>query len=55
MEGLIYGGKFAFREIDWVSLIAGSKFTFFFAVFYSVFEGNFPSTSPGWLIFGEAI
>ena len=32
-------------KIDWASLIAGSKFTFF-ALFYFVFEGNFPSTSP---------
>ena len=30
--------------IDWASLIAGSKFTVF-ALFYFVFEGNFPSTS----------
>ena len=32
-------------KIDWASLIAGSKFTVF-ALFYFVFEGNFPSTSP---------
>ena len=32
-------------EIDWTSLIVGSKFTVF-ALFYSVFEGNFPGTSP---------
>ena len=32
-------------KIDWASLIVGSKFTFF-ALFYFVFEGNFPSTSP---------
>ena len=31
--------------IDWASLIVGSKFTVF-ALFYFVFEGNFPSTSP---------
>ena len=43
-EGLIYGVKFAF-QIDWASLIVGSKFTVF-ALFYFVFEGNFPSTSP---------
>ena len=43
MEGLIYGGKFAFH--DWASLIVGSKFTVF-ALFYFVFEGNFPCTSP---------
>ena len=32
-------------EIDWASLIVRSKFTVF-ALFYFVFEGNFPSTSP---------
>ena len=32
-------------RIDWASLIVGSKFTVF-ALFYFVFEGNFPSTSP---------
>ena len=32
-------------EIDWASLTVGSKFTVF-ALFYFVFEGNFPSTSP---------
>ena len=32
-------------EIDWASLIVGSKFPIF-ALFYFVFEGNFPSTSP---------
>ena len=31
-------------EIDWASLIVGSKLTVF-ALFYFVFEGNFPSTS----------
>ena len=31
--------------IDWVSLIVGSKFTVF-ALFYFIFEGKFPSTSP---------
>ena len=31
-------------EIDWINLIVGSKFTVF-ALFYFVFEGNFPSTS----------
>ena len=43
-EGLIYGEKFAFQN-RWASLIVGSKFTVF-ALFYFVFEGNFPSTSP---------
>ena len=32
-------------KINWSSHIAGSKFTVF-ALFYFVFEGNFPSTSP---------
>ena len=32
-------------KIDWASLIVGSKFTVF-ALFYFVFGGNFPSTSP---------
>ena len=43
-RGLYTGGKFTFK-IDWVSLIVGSKFTVF-ALFYFVFEGNFPSKSP---------
>ena len=41
-------------KIDWASLIVGSKFTVF-ALFYFVFEGNFPSTSPRGLIFGGVI
>ena len=41
-------------KIDWASLIVESKFTAF-ALFYFVFESNFPITSPGGLIFGEAI
>ena len=36
-------------KIDWANLIVGSKFTIF-ALFYFVFEGNFPSTIPGGLI-----
>ena len=32
-------------KIDWASLIVRSKFTIF-ALFYFVFEGNFPSTRP---------
>ena len=32
-------------KIDFASLIVGGKFTIF-ALFYFVFEGNFPSTSP---------
>ena len=34
--------------------MVGSKFTVF-ALFYFVFEGNFPSASPRELIFGGAI
>ena len=41
-------------QIDWASLIVGGKFTVF-ALFYFVFEGNFPSTSSRGLIFGGAI
>ena len=33
-------------KIDWASLTVGSKFTVF-ALFYFVFEGYFPITSPG--------
>ena len=32
-------------KIYWASLIVGSKLTVF-ALFYFVFEGNFPNTSP---------
>ena len=32
-------------KIDWASLTVGSKFIVF-ALFYLVFEGNFPNTSP---------
>ena len=62
-EGLIFGGAYIRRglstegnlrlQIDWASLIVRSKFTVF-ALFYFVFEGNFPSTSPRGLIFGGA-
>ena len=42
-------------KIDWASLVVGSKCTIF-ALFYFVFEGNFPSKSPpGGLYFGGAI
>ena len=45
MRGLSTEGNLRFK-IDWSSLIVGSKSTVF-ALFYFVFEGNFPSTSPG--------
>ena len=54
-EGLIFEGAYIRRrlstegnlrfKIDWASLIAGNKSTIF-ALFYYIFEGNFPSTSP---------
>ena len=54
-EGVIFGGAYIRRgfptegklrfKIDWASRIVGSKFTVF-ALFYFVFEVNFPSTSP---------
>ena len=47
LEGLIYGGKFAFRNRLGYSLIVGSKFTVF-ALSYFVFQGNFPSTRHRW-------
>ena len=42
--GLSTEGYLRFK-IDWVSLIVGRKFTVL-ALFYFVFEGNFPRTSP---------
>ena len=58
LEGLIFGGAYLRREIcisKSIGLdIVSSKFTIF-ALFYFVFEGNFPSTSPQGLIFGGAI
>ena len=53
MEGLIYGGNLPLK-IDWASLIVEGKFTVF-ALFYFVFEGNIPSTSPRGPMFGRAI
>ena len=41
-------------KIDLANLIVGSKFTVF-ALIYSVFEGNFLSTSPRGPILGGAI
>ena len=69
LRGLLFGGAYIWRGLckegnlrfktDWANLIVGSKFTVF-ALFYFVFEGNFPSTSSprgrgGGLIFGGAI
>ena len=43
-RGLSTEGNLRFK-IDWANHIVGSKFTVF-ALFYFVFESNFPSTSP---------
>ena len=51
-RGLSMEGNLHFK-IDWASLIFG-KFTGF-ALFYFVFVGKFPSTSPGGPIFGGVI
>ena len=37
-------GNLRFKT-DWASLVVGSEFTVF-ALFYFVFDSNFPSTSP---------
>ena len=52
-RGLSTEGNLRFK-IDWASLIVEGKFTVF-ALFYFVFEGNFPNTSPRGLIFAGAI
>ena len=52
-RGLSTEGNLCFK-INWASLTVGSKSTFF-ALFFFVFEGNFPRTSPKGLIFGGAI
>ena len=44
LRGLSTEGHLRFKT-NWAGLIVGSKFTLF-ALFYFVFEGNFPSTSP---------
>ena len=44
-QRLIFGGAYLWKEIDWASLIVGSKFTIV-SLFHFVFERNFPSTSP---------
>ena len=54
-EGLIFGRAYIRRslstewnlrfKIDWASLMVGGKLTLF-ALFYFLFEDNFPSTSP---------
>ena len=50
LKGLVFGGAYLRREICvsksiGASLIVGRKFTVF-ALFFFVFEGNFPRTSP---------
>ena len=51
LRGLSMEGSLGFK-IDWASLIVGSKFTVS-ALFYFVFEGNFPSTSPRGGLYSE--
>ena len=41
-------------KIDWASLIARNKSTIF-ALFYFIFEGNFPNRGPQGRIFGGVI
>ena len=53
LRGLSTKGNLGFK-IDWASLIVVTNFTGF-ALFYFIFEGNFPSTSPQGLIFEGAI
>ena len=54
LEGLIYGGKFAFHN-RLGSPYSWKEFTVF-ALFYFVFEGDFQVQAPGGgLIFGGAI
>ena len=47
LKGPVFGRREGDKgfKIDWASLIHGSKFTVS-RLFHSVFEGNFPSTSP---------
>ena len=44
LRSLYSEGNLHFKS-DWASLIVGSKFPVF-ALFYFVFEGKYPSTSP---------
>ena len=44
MRGLFTEGNLCFK-INWASHIVESKFTVF-ALFFFVYEGDFPSTSP---------
>ena len=53
LSGLSTEGNLYFK-IDWATVIVGRKFAVF-ALFYFVFEGNFPSTILRGLIFGRAI
>ena len=53
LRGLFTEGNLRLK-IDKASLIVESKFTVF-ALFYFVFEGNFPSTRPQGLKFGGVI
>ena len=52
-RGLSTEGNVRFK-VDWASPIDGSKFTVL-ALFYFVFEGNFPSTSPRGAYIGRGL
>ena len=49
LEGLIYGGKFAFQNRLGHSLTVGRQFTVF-ALFYFVFEGTSPQLAYIWRV-----
>ena len=63
-EGLTFGGAYIRRglstegnlrfKLDWAGLVVESKCTVF-ALFYLVFEGNFPSTSPRGAYIGRGL
>ena len=55
LEGLIFGGAYLRREICVSKSIGLALQLKVNLPFYFVFEGNFPSTTPGGLIFGGAI
>ena len=55
MEGFIFGGAYLLREICVSKSIGLALWLKGNLPFYFVFEGKFPSTTPGGLIFGGAI
>ena len=55
LEGFIFGGAYLLREICVSKSIGLALWLKGNLPFYFVFEGKFPSTTPGGLIFGGAI